>query len=90
MDGAKKVNIHGVEVEVKAKIETILGYSSHKDSDRLVEFVSTVNDKRHDSVRQVFVVMGEPKASLFLVQKIRDNLGINAIYPERLEKYELK
>jgi len=90
MDGAKKVNIHGVEVEVNAKIETILGYSSHKDSDRLVEFVSTVNEKRHDSVRQVFVVMGEPKASLFLVQKIRDNLGINAIYPERLERYDLK
>jgi len=90
MDGAKKVNIHGVEIEVKAKIETILGYSSHKDSDRLVDFISTVNDKKHDSVKQVFVAMGEPKASLFLVQKIRDNLGINAVYPERLVRYELR
>ncbi len=90
MDGSKKVNIHGVEIPVRAKIETILGYSSHKDSDRLVDFVSTVNEKRNGKVKEIFVVMGEPKASLFLVQKIRDNLGIEAMYPERLKRYELR
>ena len=29
--------------------------------------------------------MGEPKSSLFLVQKLRDNLGIDAYNPERGE-----
>ena len=86
LDGAKKVSIHGNEIPVKAKIESILGYSSHKDSDHLVEFASTAQD----TVKKIFVVMGEPKASLFLAQKIRDNLGIDTLYPERLTRYELK
>lgn len=85
LDGAKKVSIHGNEIPVKAKIESILGYSSHKDSDHLVEFVSTAQD----TLKRVFVVMGEPKASLFLTQRINDELGLKAIYPERLKKYEI-
>ena len=85
LDGSKKVLIHGDPVNVNAKIESILGYSSHKDSDHLVDFAATAGDK----VKKIFVVMGEPKASLFLVQKIRDNLGSDALYPERLKKYEL-
>jgi len=26
--------------------------------------------------------MGEPKSSMFLAQRIRDELGVNAVYPE--------
>ncbi|MDO8430502.1 MAG: MBL fold metallo-hydrolase [Candidatus Taylorbacteria bacterium] len=85
LDGAKKVTIHQNEIKVNAKIESILGYSSHKDSDHLVEFAETAGA----GVKKIFVAMGEPKASLFLVQKIRDNLGIDAMYPERLKRYEL-
>jgi metallo-beta-lactamase family protein len=85
MDGEKKIQIHGNEISVKAKIETILGYSSHKDSDNLVDFVA----RTQKTVKNVFVVMGEPKASLYLVQKIKDYLGLNAVYPERLKKYKL-
>src|SRR3989344_5796644 len=84
-DGAKKVLINEEHVPVKAHIETILGYSSHKDSDHLVEFVEGMGNK----IQKVFVVMGEPKAALFLVQKLRDNLGVDALYPKRGEKYEL-
>lgn len=85
MDGERKVKIHGNEIPVRAKIETILGYSSHKDSDNLVDFVSTAQK----TVKNIFVAMGEPKASLYLVQKIKDYLGLNAMYPERLKRYEL-
>lgn len=86
LDGEKKVSIHGNEIPVRAKIESILGYSSHKDSDHLLEFISTTQN----TVKKVFVVMGEPKASLFLVQKIKDNLDLDATYPERLKRYELE
>lgn len=86
LDGDKKVEIHGNEIPVRAKIESILGYSSHKDSDHLVEFAETTQE----TVKRIFVAMGEPKASLFLAQKLRDTLGVDAIYPERLRKYELK
>ncbi len=85
-DGAKKVVISGTPVRVNAHIETISGYSSHKDSDHLMEFVKNALP----SVKQVFVVMGEPKAALFLVQKLRDYLDVNAIHPEREKVYELK
>ncbi len=87
-DGAKKVHIHGQLVKVKAHIETLYGYSAHKDSDHLVEFVSTAGSR--ERLKQVFVVMGEPGASMHLAQRINDELGVKAIVPERGGNYELK
>jgi metallo-beta-lactamase family protein len=77
-DGAKKVKLLGKEIEIKATVATISGYSAHKDSDGLVEFVS----KSADRLQQVFVCMGETKSSLFLVQRIRDYLGVKATAPD--------
>ncbi|HYF10555.1 MAG TPA: MBL fold metallo-hydrolase RNA specificity domain-containing protein, partial [Candidatus Paceibacterota bacterium] len=59
------------------------GFSSHKDSQGLISFV----EKTAPSLKQVFVAMGEPKASLFLVQRLRDYLDVPAIYPERGKSY---
>jgi metallo-beta-lactamase family protein len=72
-----------IKIKVRAKIEMIKGYSSHKDSEHLLEFVEK------SAPRKVFVIMGEPKSSLFLTQRIRDYLDIDAIYPEEGRKYEL-
>ncbi len=77
-DGAKKVKLLGKEIEVKAKIQTISGYSAHKDSDHLLEFMSHSADR----LKHVFVAMGETKSSLFLVQRIRDYLGVKATAPD--------
>lgn len=97
-EGVKEINLHDKKITVKAKIEKISGYSSHKDSDHLVEFVGeAVGDeitegteqKRSTKLKQVFVIMGEPKSSLFLVQRIREYLGVEAIYPEEGKSYEL-
>lgn len=82
----KYVEIKGEMIQVKARIENILGYSSHKDSDALLDFVSNTKD----TLKKVFVVMGEPSASTFLVQRIRDYLGVDAIYPQRGKVYELE
>lgn len=76
-DGARMVRIFGEEVPVKAHIEKISGYSGHKDSDHLVDFV----EQASDTLKKVYVVMGEPKSSLFLAQRLRDNLGINVAVP---------
>jgi metallo-beta-lactamase family protein len=86
-DGAKKVRIYGEEKKVKAKIDSIAGYSSHKDSDHLLEFVEKAAEA--GKLKQVFCVMGEPKSSMFLVQKLRDNLGVNATYPEFKQEVEI-
>ncbi|OHA17337.1 MAG: hypothetical protein A3C79_03400 [Candidatus Taylorbacteria bacterium RIFCSPHIGHO2_02_FULL_45_28] len=85
-NGAKKVSIHGRTIKVKAHIETIYGYSAHKDSDHLVEFVTTASDR----LKQIFVVMGELKASMHLAQRLNDELMVKAIVPERERGYELE
>ncbi|HBA45768.1 TPA: MBL fold hydrolase [Candidatus Nomurabacteria bacterium] len=84
-EGVKTVRITGEDVVVRAHVVTISGYSGHKDSDELINFVEDMQD----SVKKVFVVMGEPKGALFLVQKLRDNLGINAYAPEQGESVTL-
>lgn len=84
-DGAKEVEIFGAKIAVRAKIESIDGYSSHMDSNHLLDFVDNASDK----VKKVFVVMGETKASLFLVQRLRDYLGVDATHPEEGETIAL-
>jgi len=75
--GARKVHIMGQEVTVRANVAVISGYSGHKDSDHLVEFV----ENTMETLKKVFVVMGEPKSSMFLAQKLRDNLEVKAFSP---------
>lgn len=87
-DGATQVTIYGEKLAVRAKIDSISGYSSHKDSDHLVEFVEKATEA--GKLKQVFCVMGEPKSSMFLVQKLRDNLGVDAIYPEFKQTVEIE
>ena len=77
-EGIKTVKISGEYVSVRAKVVTINGYSGHKDSDGLISFV----EDTQETLKKVFVVMGEPKSSMFLVQKLRDNLGVDAYNPE--------
>ena len=88
-DGGKKVTIDGQKVEVKAHIATLYGYSAHKDSDHLVEFVATAGDSAGGKgrLKEVFVVMGEPGASMHLAQRLNDELGVKAIVPERAREY---
>jgi len=106
------------KIKVRAKIENITGYSSHKDSERLLEFVEKINNSPHpplnlregetppltppqrggeqenntnqkSHLKEIFVIMGEPHSSLFLVQRIRDYLDLPAIYPEEDKEYKL-
>ena len=85
-EGMKTVRITGENVNIRSHIVKISGYSGHKDSDGLLSFVEDMED----TVKKVFVVMGEPKSSMFLVQKLRDCLGINSYAPERGESVILE
>ncbi len=77
-DGAGSVVIGGAKVSVEAHIETLRAYSGHRDIEGLLSFVSASNH----TLKKVFVTMGEPKSSEFLVQRMRDYIGINAVYPQ--------
>lgn len=78
LDGNKKVMINNKEVEVRANIRSIFGYSAHMDVDGLTEFVSNTSH----TLKKVFVTMGEPKASAFLTQRLRDYVGVDAVTPQ--------
>ncbi len=83
---ATNLTIMGQNIQVRARLEKISGYSSHKDSDHLVEFVSHALPK----LKQIFIAMGETKSSTFLTQRLRDELGANAVVAEKVKEYELK
>jgi metallo-beta-lactamase family protein len=85
-DGAPTVNIDGDKVKVRAKIATIQGFSGHADRDQLIELVAHGADR----AKQIFVTMGEERASLFLTQRLRDYLGVNAIAPEENQEVEIE
>jgi len=85
-EAPKELVIQDTVVPVRARIEMISGYSSHKDSEHLVDMIADTAE----TVKKVFVVMGEPKASLFLVQRLRDYLDVDALYPERGKPYVLE
>lgn len=84
-DGAKNIRINGQDISVKAHVEFIDGYSGHKDSDHLIEFVQDTAD----TLKSVYVCMGEPKSSMFLTQRLRDYLGVMAYAPEQGDVVEL-
>ncbi len=84
-EGVKKVIIHENEVPVRAKVEIIDGFSGHADSNALVEFVS----ESEKTLKKVFVAMGETKSGIFLAQRIRDEVGVEALVAEKGKTYEL-
>lgn len=81
----RQVEINGNLIPINARIESISGYSSHRDSDGLVSLV----EGTASTVKKVFVVLGEPKSSMYLVQRLRDELEVDAVYPEHGVSYKL-
>ncbi len=77
-EGAKVVTINRQSVPVRAAVKKISGYSGHKDSDALVSFVSSAQD----TLKKVYTVLGEPKSTTYLAQRIKNELGIPAEAPE--------
>ena len=43
-----------------------------------------------DTLKKIFVTIGEPKSSMFLAQRIRDYLGLDAIVPSPKDEHTLE
>jgi len=78
IEGEKTLEIYKKKIPVRAHIETLYGYSAHCDSESLLEFAN----KAADTVKEIFLTHGEPAASMFLAQRIRDYLGVKATVPD--------
>lgn len=84
-DGAPTLHIDGEWVRVHASIATLSGYSGHADRDQLLAFL----EQTLPTLERAFIVMGEPKASLFLAQRAHDFLRAPAYVPYRGERVEI-
>jgi metallo-beta-lactamase family protein len=78
IDGERSIHMGDSEVRVKASLSVLNGYSGHKDLDHLLEFVQT----GAETLKKVYVAIGEPHSTMFLAQRIRDYIGLNAVVPE--------
>ncbi len=74
-----KVYIDGKWVRLRAHIKSIRGYSGHKDSDNLIKFVGD----SAETLKKVFVTMGEVKSAQFLAHKIKEQYNLDAIVPRQ-------
>jgi metallo-beta-lactamase family protein len=84
-EGMKNIMIDGRKVPVRARVEKIDGFSAHADSDALVNFVET----SQQTLKKAFVAMGEPKSAIFLAQRLRDELEVDAVVAEKGKVYDL-
>mgnify|MGYP002346755928 CR=1 FL=1 len=85
VDEESEVYIHGNPVPLKARVVNIHGFSAHKDSDHLVEFVESTAD----TLKKVIVVLGEPKSTYFLGQRIHETYNLPVMVPEKGDVIEL-
>jgi len=78
VEGAKQVKILGEDVDVRAKLYTLGGFSAHADRDGLLDWMSSIQNPK----LKVFVVHGEEKSSLQFAGTIREKFGCTVHVPE--------
>ena len=87
LEGAKSVRLGGAVVQIRAKVESLEGWSAHADRDELLSFAEkALAGKR---TKAIFVGLGEPSAERFLAQRIHDYLGARAIVVEPEQTWEI-
>lgn len=86
VDEERELIIHGHITPLRARVVNIHGFSAHKDSEHLVEFVASTAD----TLKKAIVVLGEPKSAFFLGQRIHEVYGVPVTVPEKGDVIELE
>ena len=76
--GTSPVGIFGEWYQVRARIETLEGFSAHADLDELVEWFELLGGPP----TRTFVVHGEEDASLSFARTLKDRFGAEVTVPE--------
>jgi len=84
-DGATQIRMHGQFVPVRAKVETIDGFSAHADQADILRWLAGF--RRPPS--KTFVVHGEPRQLGRLAEKIGERLGWGAMVAKHGERIPL-
>lgn len=85
LDGISPVNIYGEQVDVKAKIIKIGGYSAHADRGRLVSWIAGAATVP----KRIVLIHGETDSQEVLTHDIHDKFSIQAETPGFGEQIEL-
>ena len=84
-DQEKNVRIFGESYHRRAEVVTVGGLSAHAGQDVLVEYAAGVKD----SARSIFLVHGEDKGALPLMEKLKENQIKHVHYPAMHTSVEL-
>ena len=83
--GEPTVRVFGQDLEVKAEIHSIEGFSAHADADQLLDWLESAGG----SPRQVFLNHGEPTAADTLRQRVVHELGLPCQVPLLGQRFAL-
>ncbi len=83
MDGSEKVRIFGEEIQVKAAVEVIEGFSGHADREGLLEWIGHFPA----SVARVFVMHGEEAVTAAYASELQKR-GYNAMVPGLFDSFD--
>ena len=86
VNGEESVKIHGRHVPIKAKVETISGFSGHADYNEILAWLMGFNKPP----LKTFIVHGELDASKSLADKIRNKFGWDVEIPDFGDSFELE
>jgi len=86
VEGEETVRIFGEEFPLRAKVETLTGFSGHADRDGLLAWAGAMRKKP----TRTFVVHGEEEAATALAESLRTDLGFSLVeIPEPHQAFEV-
>ncbi|MBV8248938.1 MAG: MBL fold metallo-hydrolase [Comamonas sp.] len=85
VDGVKQVRMFGDEVDVRASVHTLGGFSAHADQKALLDWAAAFAKPP----AQTFVVHGEETAAQTLARELRQRLHFNVSVPELGQTMEI-
>lgn len=86
LDGAKNVSIMGRQLDVRARIESLDGFSAHAGKSEILEWLRAFEK----FPGQVFLNHGEPDATRALAETIKQEFEADVIVPKIGESYRLE
>ncbi|HQU71222.1 MAG: MBL fold metallo-hydrolase [Calditrichaeota bacterium] len=86
VEGNESVKIFGEYFPIRARIESISGFSGHADYHEILAFLMAFNKPPE----KTFLVHGEPEAAQSLQEKIRNRFGWDVHIAQFGESFELK
>lgn len=86
VDGAKKINLMGEELAIKARIYTINGFSGHAGQSQLLDWINNFSNPR----MQIFLFHGEYAGQRVLAELIRKRFNLAVHIPDYLEEFTLE